>query len=349
MSSRPIVIQIASPEMAEMDDLVDRISAIDPRIDVRRCVYEDEWDVRVAKGSPTRTLEELRALDAPLSPEQAAVLAEAEIILGHDAPIDLPRHAPNLRWIHSVGSGVGNLRQVGILGSQIVLTNSRGVASVPVAEFALARVLSYWKRLPELDELQQRREWKATFGNRLDRVTMSIIGMGEIGSALAARAKAFGMRIVGVRRSYVPGMTMPNVDELYGPDGLVKAVSDADIVVIAAPGTPETENMVNGSVIAAMPRGTVLVNVGRGTVVDEEALIAALRSGHLRAAMLDVMREEPLPPTSPLWDAPNTYLSPHCAVALDNYFEDVASLFVENLERYLRGESLKNVVDVSLL
>ena len=198
-------------------------------------------------------------------------------------------------------------------------------------------ILMIWKRLPELFQLQARHTWEATFGGQLVGRTLGIVGTGAIGSALAIRAKAFGMHIIGTRRSYVDGMTVPGVDVLLGPDGLETLLRESDVVVLAAPSTPDTVDMIDAKALAMMKEQSVLINVGRGSLVDENALVDALSSGHLRAAVVDVVREEPLPPSSPLWDIPNLHISPHCAVSLDRYFENVLELFLENLGRYHRG------------
>jgi phosphoglycerate dehydrogenase-like enzyme len=181
----------------------------------------------------------------------------------------------------------------------------------------------------------------------LEGRTALIVGVGAIGSAVALRFRAFGVHTIGVKRSYTPGMTDPAVDELIGPADLLDALPRAHVVVVAAPGTAANENLFDAAAFAAMRRGSLFVNVARGTLVDEAALIDALASGHLRAAAIDVAREEPLPADSPLFDAPNLAISPHSSASADRYLERVVDLFADNLCRYARGEPLRNVVDLS--
>jgi phosphoglycerate dehydrogenase-like enzyme len=155
------------------------------------------------------------------------------------------------------------------------------------------------------------------------------------------------VEVLAIRRRYEPGMTAPNVDELFGPASLHDVLARSDTVVLAAAGTPETENLIDASAIAAMKPGAVFVNVARGTMVDEPALIAALESGHLRAAATDVARREPLPPDDPLWVAPHLMISPHSSASQDRYFDMVFDLFVDNLGRYVAGKALRNVIDLA--
>ena len=175
---------------------------------------------------------------------------------------------------------------------------------------------------------------------------MGIIGLGAIGTELAVRSKALGMQVLATRRRVELGSTL-GVDELYGPGGLVEVMRRSDVVTLCAPATSETENMIDARSIGAMKSGSVLCNVARGNLVDEDALVAALQSGKLSAAIVDVARQEPLPPDSALWHAPNLYVSPHSAAAPDQYFGQLFALFLENIRRYLAGEPLRNVVDLS--
>ncbi|MCJ7438824.1 MAG: D-2-hydroxyacid dehydrogenase [Acidimicrobiia bacterium] len=216
-----------------------------------------------------------------------------------------------------------------------------------IAEFALARVLQHWKRFRDFDEAQARHHWEPAYGRQLAGNTLGLIGLGEINSAVAARAKAFDLRVVATRRSARPGTTAPNVDELFTPSDLVAMLGQCDAVIAAVPETPETTGIMNREAFAAMPRGAFSCNVGRGSFVDEDALIEALRSGHLGGAALDVASEEPLPPEHPLWDAPNLFLSPHSAASPTAMFANLVLLFRDNLGRYLADAPLHNEVDVT--
>lgn len=273
-----------------------------------------------------------------------AVWARAEGTLALDLPAPVGELAPKLRWIQAIGAGIDHLDGAGI-PDDIVITNAAGVAAAPIAEFAIGRLLSWWKRLPELDAAQAEHRWSAKFGRTVDGLTLGVIGLGAIGTAVAVRARAFGMTVIGTRRSYQEGQDHPAVDELRGTADLHDVLARCDAVVVSAPGTPETENLFDADAFAVMKPGAVFCNVGRGSLVDEPALIAALESGHLGAAILDVTREEPLPADDPLWSAPNILISPHCSAAQDRYTETLLALFADNLGRFTRGESLRNVVD----
>jgi phosphoglycerate dehydrogenase-like enzyme len=270
--------------------------------------------------------------------------ARAEIVLALDVPPDLKRVAPRLRWIQAIGAGIDHLLEAD-LPDHVVITNAAGVAAAPIADFAVARVLSVWKRFPELDAHQREHAWRPTFGRLIEDQTLGIVGLGAIGNAVATRARAFGITTIGIRRRYQPGDTHPAVDELAGTDDLHAVLARSDAVVLSAPGTAETESLFDAAAFAAMKLGAVFCNVARGSLVDEDALIAALARGHLGAAILDVTRHEPLAPDDPLWDAPNIYISPHSATSQERYGEKLFALFADNVARYRRGEELRNVVD----
>jgi phosphoglycerate dehydrogenase-like enzyme len=279
-----------------------------------------------------------------LTDVQRAVWARAEATLALDLPADIGTLAPGLRWVQAIGAGIDHLDGAR-LPDDCVVTNAAGVAAAPIAEFAFGRLLAVWKRFDEIDEQQRAHEWKPKFGTLVEGQTLGIIGLGAIGTAVAVRARAFGMTTIGTRRSYRPGQDHPAVDELRGTGDLHDVLARCDAVVVSAPGTPETENLFDKDAFAAMKPGALFCNVGRGSLVDEAALIDSLESGHLGGAVLDVTREEPLPADDPLWDAPNIWISPHCSAAQDRYTEKLLALFADNLGRFTRGEPLQNVVD----
>jgi len=282
--------------------------------------------------------------DDELTGAAREVWARADATLALDLPAPISEVAPNLRWVQAIGAGIDHLADAG-LPDAVTITNAAGVAAAPIAEFAMSRLLSVWKRLPEIDDEQAQREWKPKFGRTVEGLVLGVIGLGAIGTAVAQRARGFGMYLIGTRRSYKEGQDHPAVDELRGTADLYDVLARCDAIVVSAPGTAETENLFDAAAFAAMKPGALFCNVGRGSLVDEPALIAALEAGHLGAAILDVTREEPLPAADPLWSAPNIYISPHCSAAQDRYTETLLALFADNLERYTRGEALRNVVD----
>jgi phosphoglycerate dehydrogenase-like enzyme len=279
-----------------------------------------------------------------LTDEHRAVWSRAEAALALDLPADIGTLAPHLRWVQAIGAGIDHLMSAD-LPDDCVITNAAGVAAASIAEFALGRLLAVWKRFDEIDEHQRAREWKPTFGLLVEGRTLGIIGLGAIGTAVATRARAFGMRTIGTRRSYREGQDHPAVDELRGATDLHEVLARCDAVVVSAPGTAETENLFDKDAFAAMKPGALFCNVGRGSLVDEAALVDALESGHLGGAMLDVTREEPLPADDPLWDAPRIWISPHSSTSQERYTEKLLTLFGDNLARFTHGEPLRNVVD----
>ncbi len=272
------------------------------------------------------------------------VWARADATLALDLPAPITDLAPKLQWIQAIGAGIDHLAEADV-PDHVTITNAAGVAAAPIAEFAISRLLSVWKRLPEIDAAQADHEWQAKFGRTVEGLTLGVVGLGAIGTAVAQRARGFGMRVIGTRRSYTAGQEHEAVHELRGTADLYDVLARCDAVVVSAPGTAETENMFDAAAFAAMKEGALFCNVGRGSLVDEPALIAALESGHLGAAILDVTREEPLPADDPLWSAPNIYISSHCSAAQDRYTDTLLALFADNLERYTSNEPLRNIVD----
>jgi phosphoglycerate dehydrogenase-like enzyme len=342
--SAALVVHVGFGPLAPLVD-ADRLTAVAGRpVEVRAVPYD------LSHAEQTRRSHEPGAPDLTeiaISDELRAALADAEVMLTLNAPLDLPRFAPRLRWIQATGSGVGQFVPSNLPAGDITLTNAAGVGAAPIAEWVLGRVLAVYKRFDEHAAQQRRHEWVGALGALLEGRTALIVGVGAIGTAVAVRLRAFGVRTIGVKRSYTPGMTDPAVDELIGPADLLAALPRAHIVIVAAPGTAANENLFDATTFAAMRRGSVFVNIARGTLVEEGALLAALRSGQLRAAAIDVTREEPLPPDSPLWDGPNLAISPHSSASADRYLERVVDVFVDNFARYVAGDPLRNVVDLS--
>jgi phosphoglycerate dehydrogenase-like enzyme len=343
--SDPLVVHASYPDLANLVD-VSRLTAIDPRIEMVLTSYMESTELRTAKrlqpGSP-----DLAAMAPPLDDAYRDAMARAEVLLCLDAPLDLPALGPHLRWVQAMGSGVGQFAASGLDRGGITLTNAAGVGAPSIAEFVVGMLVAAWKDFPGLARLQRERAWKQHYGRLIMGSTVGIVGLGAIGAAVAQRIKPFGVDVLAIRRSFEPGMTAPNVDELFGPASLHEMLGRCDSVVLAAAGTPETENMIGKAEFAAMKAGSVFVNVARGTMVDEDALVDALRSGHLRAAAIDVARAEPLPSSSPLWDVENLMISPHSSPSQDRYVEIAFDLFLDNLRRYIAGEPLRNVIDQS--
>jgi phosphoglycerate dehydrogenase-like enzyme len=286
--------------------------------------------------------------------EFLAMLGEAEVLYdfprGHTE--DLVRVVPKLRWVQASMAGAGEIiERAGLQDADVAVTTASGVYSGPLAEFAMMALLAHAKDLDRLRRDKAEKRWRQTTTGTLYGKILCVVGVGSIGQAVAVRARPFGMRVVGVKR--VVGeddAAWGYADELYATRDLHQALREADYVVAALPGTPETQRLLNAEAIGAMKQGAYFVNVGRGKVVDEGALVEALKSGHLAGAALDVFEEEPLPEDSPLWELENVVVSPHSTDMVGAQInERQVDLFCENLQRYLDGKPLINEVDKKLL
>jgi phosphoglycerate dehydrogenase-like enzyme len=324
-------------DVAEMRRLVP-----DVQLDVRTIGYLDPPDVHYGKADGEPEIE-LRKREPALSERQRADLADAEVLLAVDLPFDIPLLAPRVEWVQGFGAGVRPLLRV-LADSDVVVTTASGIAGPAIAEFVIARLLQVWRDLRRIDALQLDRRWLQQGSMPAAGRTILVVGLGGIGRELARRAHALDLRVIATRRD-VEADVPTGVDEVFGPDAFTSLLPRADAVVLTPPLTRETVGMVGSPELAAMRRGAVLCNVSRGRLVDESALLAALESGHLGAAILDVAVQEPLPATSPLWTAPNMYLSSHSSAAIATYTDDLVLLFAENLRRYCAGQPLLNLAD----
>ena len=255
--------------------------------------------------------------------------------------------APRLRWVHSPAAGVGSMLFPAMRQSDVVLSNSRGMNATAVAEHALMLMLAAARRLPEAVRAQAERRWIADDLSGLPSLrgrTLLIVGLGAIGGELAGMAAGLGMRVMATtrdRRDAVPG----GAAEVYEPAALERLLPRADIVVLTVPLTADTRGMIGAAELALMRPSARLINVARGKLVDEQALIDALERGVIAGAALDVMAHEPLPPSSPLWTMPNVIITPHVAGFREDYWEAATELFAASLRRYLDGEAVANIVD----
>lgn len=341
--AEPLVVGVLHPPDFDVEGFAKRVGPDSRPLDIRTAGYEDDPGVRQEKAGGAAP-GELRSREPSLTSAQREDLAAAEVLLALDAPLDLLRMAPRLRWVQAFGAGVGQL--IRVLGrGDVALTSSSGVAAPSIAEFVMARLLEVWKDLRVLEEMQRERRWKTHFGKKAAGRTLAVIGLGSIGTEVARRAHAFDMRVLAIRRHPRQHEKPPFVDEVRGPEGLRDVLAAADAVVFSAAATDETTSLIGERELAAMRPGSILCNVARGGLLDERALTAALRAGRPGAAILDVARVEPLPEDSPLWTAPGVYLSPHSSASLDDYNDRLSELFADNLLRYQRGAPLRNLVD----
>jgi phosphoglycerate dehydrogenase-like enzyme len=288
-----------------------------------------------------------------LTAEALGAVRGAEIYFGLGLPRELLRAAlqppARLQWVHTGAAGVASLLHPELAEHRITLTNSAGTHGPPMAETVIGMILHFLRGFDHALRAQQRREWSAFVFERsdagvreLDGATLGIIGYGGVGREVARRAAALGMRVLATRRH-------PRADDvaliLTGDDAVDRVLAESDVVVLTTPSTGATRGMIGARELSLMRDGAVLVNVARGDLVDQDALLAALRARRLRGAALDVFSVEPLPPDSPLWTLDNVLITPHVSATTPRFWERETALLLDNVARYLAGQPLRNVVD----
>ncbi len=274
-------------------------------------------------------------------------MEETEILVcqGHHFRPDLYRASSRLKWIHALTAGVENILTPEVKDSPVIVTHSAGIHAVPIAEHIMTFILSFVRRFNVYFRQQVQSRWNQIRLDELAGKTVGILGMGYVGRALAKRAKAFEMKVVALRRH---PEKPDDVDEVFPPEGLNQVLEAADFVVVCLPLTPETRGLLGEKEFRAMKKSAYLVNIARGQIVDEKALVRALQEGWIAGAGLDVFAEEPLPPESPLWRLENVIITPHQAGGTPYFNQRGINLFAENLKRFLQGEKLVNLVDKDL-
>ena len=303
-----------------------------------------------------RNLESLRALsDVFISNDQSEVerlarTAEVMLVSGAGKALNLPQiwqQAKATRWVHSLSAGVEKLLFPAFIESSVPLTNARGVYKRSLAEFALLGIMYHYKRVRLMLDNQLQRKWAQFNVQFTAGRVMGIVGYGETGRECALLAKAVGMTIHALRRNPNKSDNDPLVDRIFGPQQLHQMLSGIDVLLCAAPLTTETRHMISHAEFEVLKPSAIVINLGRGPVIDESALIAALQNRKLLGASLDVCEQEPLPEQSPLWGMENVLISPHCTDwTLEPPADELTMrFFIQNFQRYQRGEPLENIVD----
>jgi phosphoglycerate dehydrogenase-like enzyme len=336
-------VAIASPLEAEH---VARIRAVDPSLEV---LYHPELLPRTRyiadhDGHPlVRTEAEQAAW--------RAMLGRAEILWGLPSAADLPA-CTRLRWVQTTSTGVGaTVARLG-LPREVLVTTARGVHARPLAEFVFMALLLHWRGLRHLDAEQKAHRWTRYCGEGVAGRALVLIGAGDLARGCATLARAFGLRVIAVARD--PARARGHnalFDEIVPATAMHAALARADAVVATVPHTPATENLLDAAAFAAFRPGAAFVNIARGLVIDEDALLAALRRGQVGFAALDVARTEPLPKDSPFWDLPNVLISPHSASTVTTENASITDIFVHNLRCWLEGRpgDMRNVLDRDLM
>ena len=337
-------IQILSAQRFT-DNLLDQMRAVSPRLRISQQTCHNDGEVSAALTNHPDT----------------------EILYSFHLPHNTLEIAPRLRWLQLHSAGINHILDHPIMKRDVsstrdvAITTVSGIHATPIAEYVFASILAHRWRVPMWTHCQREAKWPSGRWNLYARPelrdsTMGIIGYGSIGREVGRLAKGFGLRVLALRRS--PGQAKEGFaseqtgdgegaipEQFFTPDGLREMLAECDYVVVALPLTPETEHLMGEAELGAMKPSAYLVNIARGAVVDEAALVRALREGWIAGAGLDVFEREPLPDESPLWAMDNVLISPHVAGFTPRYDERAVALFVENLGRYLSGKPLLNLVD----
>ena len=277
--------------------------------------------------------------------ELDTLLAWADVIFGLMAPPNTIARAPRLKWIQVISAGVDRWIDTDVWRSRVILTGVSGIHATPIGEFVMALMLMFAKNAPLGFRMMSTKDWERYPTQTLRGKTVGIVGLGHIGKEVARLSKAFGMKVIATRRSVSAPGKARNVDLLLPQSRMKQMLAASDYIVLSVPLTPKTRHIIGEAELNAMRSTARLINIGRGRLVDEEALIRALDKKVIAGAGLDVTYTEPLPKDSPLWDFENVILSPHISGSREDYVLHATALFCENLRRYLDGKRLLNVVD----
>jgi phosphoglycerate dehydrogenase-like enzyme len=339
-NTEKLTIVIASPLE---DEFVDRIRAFDPdRFDV---VHDADL---LAKP---RYVADHNGAPRTLTPEQqtrwAALLRSADILFDFDRldPTNLPANAPKLRWVQATSAGIGEyLKRTGLENSDIAFTTASGVHARPLAEFTMLGLLYFFRDVQYLNTMKQAHHWERYTTPGLDGARVLIVGLGSLGREVARDCARFGVEVWGARRS-VGGELPEGVSRLVDQRQLLDVLPEVDALVLACPLTDETRLLIDRPQVEALKPGAVIVNISRGGVINEAAMIEGLTSGRIKGAALDVFEVEPLPKESPIWGLPNVLISPHSASTVAAENGRIVDIFINNLGRFTRGEMLRNQFD----
>ena len=290
-------------------------------------------------------------LDARDRDTLRTLLPQADVAFTPFIDRDIFASATRLRWVQSPAVGVGSLMFPELLASNVVITSARGIRARSIAEHVIGVTIALARRLPVAVRAQIAHRWAqdelegpASGVRSLDGLRMGIVGLGSIGMEIVRLAAPFGIRVSAIRRR-AQASPPAGVDDVLSPGGLPDLLGRSDVVVLAVPHTPETKQIIGRGELDRMKRGALLINIARGKLIDDGAVIEALKDGRLGGAALDVFTREPLDASSPYWDLPNVIITPHTAGAMQDYWTPLVALFSDNLRRFERGEPLVNVVD----
>jgi phosphoglycerate dehydrogenase-like enzyme len=326
-------------------EFIRAIEAVDPRIRVMRAMEPQNEEIVARGGGNWDDLDGWRTVSQS---EIDAFLAQADIYGGFGFQVEWLDRAPRLKWLQLSSAGSDHMLRAGLFEKRpdLIVTTASGVHEVPISEHILAMILHFSRKFNVAVRNQPLHKWARYRLSEASGATVCIIGYGSIGRRATRLCNALGMKVTSVRASLKEQEAGDDMVERFYPlSDLDRALSEADYVVVAAPRTPQSEKMIGRQQLAAMKPGAVLVNISRGALVDEAALVEALREGKLSGAGLDVFEQEPLPESSPLWDFPNVLITPHNSGATPYYNRRLTEIFCDNLARYLSGQPLRNKVE----
>lgn len=317
---------VSAPGLDE--SLMQKIREIDPSVNVTEA---SELMIREFNG------------DSRAKAKLDMLLAEAEVLVGRFPRQGLRQRAPRLKWVQLFSAGADSLTNSEIWRSRIVITGVSGIAATPISEYVLGTMLMFLKDTARSFRMKPKHEWIRYTPRLLYGKTVGIVGLGHIGREIARLAKAFSMRVVAVDE--LRGTrSAKNVDKMFATNQLKQLLAGSDFVVSCVPLTPKTNKLIGEKELRCMKETAYLINISRGGIVDEEALVRALENKWIAGAGLDVTVKEPLPPDSRLWDFDNVFLTPHISGNREDYLAQATTLFCENLKRYLKGKKLVNVI-----
>lgn len=321
----------------------------------------EQWQERLRQLSPDLHFEFQAARQVVDIPDEQ--WKDVEILHMSGGTLPTPEQTPRLRWVQFFSAGANQVLTQPLFKSDVLFTTSSGVHSINIGEYVITALLTWYHRVPQLLELQKKHQWLSQqessnimMPDELRGKTIGIVGYGSIGREVGRLARAFGMRILAMQQSsdhrdhgfMISGIGDPEgtlPERYYTSDQLYDLLKECDVVVIAVPLTPQTRNLFDADAFHAMKQNAFLVNIARGDVCDEGALIEALQSKRIAGAALDVFKQEPLPAESPFWEMPNVILSPHVTGLTPHYLDRAMLIFETNIRRYLAGEPLYNLVD----
>ena len=350
---KPVRVMIALPLE---DRLIEAIRGVSDRLEVtaltrmQRHVYRNGkplWAGYQERTTPDDESEDEAKATLPTIMERAEVILTNPIV-----PDDILARAPELKWLQLTSAGVDRLFDTETVQSgRISVTTATGMHAVPISEYVIGAMIAFAKGFPRAMQAQAERQWRPYLAQELEDMTVGIVGVGAIGGRVAEVAKALGMRVIAMRRTAGQRMTGAETgndcfDELLPPSDLDYLLRQSDYVVLALPLTSHSHHLIGEEQLRLMKPNAVIVNIARGGVIDQEALIRALKAGTIQGAVVDVTDPEPLPSENELWTLPNVLITPHVSGGTPRYMERAVGVFIDNLGRYVAGEPLRNVVDV---